>query len=221
MVDRMMERASENPGLINVDTDLTLNKPQLSVAINRDKAADMGVGVATLGRTLETMLGGRQVTRFKQRRRAVRRDRPGRATPTAPRRTTCARSTCAARAARWRQLSNLVQRDRDGRAAGARAFQPAALGDDRGEPRARLLRSARRSPTSSSWRSRSCRPTARTDYSGLSREFKQASAGLYFTFVLALGFIFLVLAAQFESFRSPLIIMLTVPLSITGGLLAL
>jgi multidrug efflux pump len=64
-------------------------------------------------------------------------------------------------------------------------------------------------------------PGTQTDYSGLSREFRDSSAGLYMTFGLALGFIYLVLAAQFESFRDPFIIMLTVPLSMTGGLLML
>ncbi len=57
---------AKNPGLTNVDTDLKLNKPELSVAVDREKAADIGVSVETVGRTLETMLGGRQVTRFKQ-----------------------------------------------------------------------------------------------------------------------------------------------------------
>jgi multidrug efflux pump len=64
-------------------------------------------------------------------------------------------------------------------------------------------------------------PTMQLDYSGLSREFKQSSAELYFTFLLALAFIYLVLAAQFESFVDPFIIMLTVPLSMAGALLAL
>src|ERR671918_431766 len=66
MVARLMERARENPGLVNVDTDLKLDKPQLSVEMNRNKVADMGVGVSTLGRTLETLVGGRQVTRFER-----------------------------------------------------------------------------------------------------------------------------------------------------------
>jgi multidrug efflux pump len=57
---------AKNPGLTNVDTDLKLNKPELSVLVRRDKAADMGVPVETIGRTLETFLGGRQVTRFKR-----------------------------------------------------------------------------------------------------------------------------------------------------------
>jgi multidrug efflux pump len=59
------------------------------------------------------------------------------------------------------------------------------------------------------------------DYNGQSREFKISSSSLALTFVLALAFIYLVLAAQFESFRDPLIIMLTVPLSMTGALAAL
>jgi multidrug efflux pump len=64
-------------------------------------------------------------------------------------------------------------------------------------------------------------PTARIDYAGQSREFKSTSSSIYLTFLLALAFIYLVLAAQFESFRDPFIIMLTVPLSMTGALAAL
>jgi multidrug efflux pump len=64
-------------------------------------------------------------------------------------------------------------------------------------------------------------PTVRYDFSGESREFKETSSSLLFVFALALGFIFLVLAAQFESFVDPLIILFTVPLTMTGALLAL
>jgi multidrug efflux pump len=62
---------------------------------------------------------------------------------------------------------------------------------------------------------------AQIDYNGISREFKQSSSSLYVTFLLALCFIYLALSAQFESFKDPLIIMFTVPLSITGALVAL
>src|SRR5690606_578808 len=64
-------------------------------------------------------------------------------------------------------------------------------------------------------------PTMTSDLAGQSREFRTSSGGLYVTFVLALLFIYLVLAAQFESFIDPLVIMLTVPLSMAGALLAL
>lgn len=63
--------------------------------------------------------------------------------------------------------------------------------------------------------------TVRYDFNGRSREFKETGSSLLFAFILVLGFIFLVLAAQFESFIDPLIIMLTVPLSMTGALFAL
>ncbi|TXT28890.1 MAG: hydrophobic/amphiphilic exporter-1 (mainly G- bacteria) HAE1 family [Rhodocyclaceae bacterium] len=63
---QFLAEVAKNPSLTNVDTDLKLNKPELSVDVKRDKAADMGVPVETIGRTLETFLGGRQVTRFKR-----------------------------------------------------------------------------------------------------------------------------------------------------------
>ncbi|MDZ4736514.1 MAG: efflux RND transporter permease subunit, partial [Rhodospirillaceae bacterium] len=66
IVDRVIERARENPGLINLDSDLRLNKPEIRVEVERDKAADIGVDVVAIGRTLETMLGGRNVTRFER-----------------------------------------------------------------------------------------------------------------------------------------------------------
>ena len=66
MVSELLARARAFPGLSNVDSDLKLNKPQLSVDIDREKAAAVGVQVETIGRTLETLLGGRQVTRFKR-----------------------------------------------------------------------------------------------------------------------------------------------------------
>ena len=66
VTSQFLAELAKNPGLTNVDTDLKLNKPELSVEVKRDKAADMGVPVETIGRTLETLLGGRQVTRFKR-----------------------------------------------------------------------------------------------------------------------------------------------------------
>src|SRR5699024_9626920 len=65
LVDGFVEELRDYPGLINVDTDLRLNTPELRVDVNRDKLADVGIDVDVLGRTLETMLGGRQVTRFQ------------------------------------------------------------------------------------------------------------------------------------------------------------
>jgi multidrug efflux pump len=66
LTGKILAEVAKNPGITNVDTDLKLNKPELSVAVNRDKSSDTGVQIETVGRTLETMLGGRQVTRFKR-----------------------------------------------------------------------------------------------------------------------------------------------------------
>ena len=96
----MTAAARQNPGLQNLDSDLKLNKPQLKVAIDREKAALLGIDVDTIGRTVETMLGGRQVTRFKREGKQYDVivqlkdvDRTNR--------TTCVRSSSAAARARW------------------------------------------------------------------------------------------------------------------------
>src|SRR3546814_808809 len=65
-VERFLAEAEKNPGFINLDSDLRLNKPQLDVEVDRERVADTGVGVLALGRTLETLLGGRQVTRLNK-----------------------------------------------------------------------------------------------------------------------------------------------------------
>src|SRR6185295_11068448 len=66
LVDRFLEEVRKIPGVQNLQIDLRLNTPEVRVNINRDKLGDVGVNVDTVGRTLETMLGGRQVTRFKR-----------------------------------------------------------------------------------------------------------------------------------------------------------
>src|SRR5690606_38227812 len=65
MVELLMDKLADYPGLQNLDTDLRLNTPELKLRVNRDKLADVGVDVGEVGRTLETMLGGRNVTRFR------------------------------------------------------------------------------------------------------------------------------------------------------------
>src|SRR3546814_19572888 len=65
-VEAFLREAEKNPGLVNLDSDLRLNQPQLDVEVDRERVADTGVGVLTLGRTLETLMGGRQVTRLNQ-----------------------------------------------------------------------------------------------------------------------------------------------------------
>ncbi|MCK6390800.1 MAG: efflux RND transporter permease subunit [Azonexus sp.] len=210
---------AKNPGLTNVDTDLKLNKPELDVQVRRDKAADLGVPVETLGRTLESALGGRQVTRFKrdgeQYDVIVQVAEVDRRSPEDIRdiyvrgrdntmisldNLLDVRETIAPR-----ELNHFGQR----RAVTITANL--APGYTLGEALTAMDAIA----------AQVLKPGYAVDYNGQSREFRQSSSSLALTFGLALAFIYLVLAAQFESFRDPFIIMLTVPLSMAGALLAL
>ena len=218
-VDKLLEEAESFPGLINLDSDLRLNKPQIEVDVDRERVADTGAGVLTVGRTLETLLGGRQVTRYNQNGEQY--DVIVQVAPD-DRRTPGDLNDIyvRGRGGAMVQLSNLVRMketvapkelNRFNQFRSATITGNVAPGYSLGQGLDFLEAAAERVlPTS-----------ARYDFNGESREFKEAGSSLVFVFVLALGFIFLVLAAQFESFIDPLIIMLTVPLSMTGALLAL
>jgi multidrug efflux pump len=219
ITSKILGEVAKNPGFTNVDTDLKLNKPELSVAVNRDKSSDTGVQIETVGRTLETMLGGRQVTRFKrdgeQYDVIVQVDNADRTTPSDIRDI-----FVRAKDGSMIPLGNLVTVDE--------TVSPREL-NHFGQRRAVTI-TANLTPGYTMGEAlkfledvagKSLPPGYAIDYAGQSREFKTSSASLALTFMLALAFIYLVLAAQFESFRDPFIIMLTVPLSMTGALLAL
>ena len=219
MVDAMLDKARDYPGLVDVDTDLKLNSPQLDISVDREKAAATGVEIDTLGRTLETMLGGRQVTRFKQNGEqydvVVKIADIDRQNPDDMRRI-----YVKGRDNAMIPLSNLIsiketvapkELNHFNQLRAATLTAQLAPGYTLSDGLAFLNQTAKDALP----------PTAHIEYSGQSREFREASANMYLTFLLALAFIYLVLAAQFESFTDPFIIMLTVPLSITGALLAL
>jgi len=218
-VEQILAKAQGSKTLQNLDSDLRLNKPQLKVDVDRDKVASLNVDLETLGRTLETLLGGRQVTRFKREGQqydvVVQVADEDRVTPS-DLETIYVRAENGAMI----QLSNLVTLTETVAPKELNHFNQlrsatftatladgATLGQALGELE-QIVRDV-------------IPPSAQIDYAGQSREFKEASAEIYITFILALAFIYLVLSAQFESFIDPLTIMLTVPLSITGGLLGL
>ncbi|WP_377810885.1 efflux RND transporter permease subunit [Azospirillum sp. A29] len=225
MVNAMMAEARNFPGLTNLDTDLKLNKPELRVSLDRDKAADLGVDVDTVGRTLETLLGGRQVTRFKKDGKQydvivqvanVDRRNPDDIAGIYVRGGTSATGG----AGQMISLANLVKVEERvapkelnhfNKLRSATITATLAPGTSLGEALAVMQAAANKVLPA----------TAQTDYAGQSREFRESATGLYFVFILALAFIYLVLAAQFESFVDPFVIMLTVPLSMTGALAAL
>lgn len=219
LAEQIIDRVADHPSMSGIETDLKLNKPQLRVDVDRDKSADMGIDAATLGRTMETMLGGRQVTRFKREGKQydvilqvadVDRKNPQDITNIYVR----------GQGGDMVPLSNLITVQESVAPRELNHFNKLRAvtitanvndGYTLGEALAVIERAANEVLPAS----------AQLDYNGISREFKESSSSLYVTFVLALFFIYLVLAAQFESFRDPFIIMLTVPLSMTGALLAL
>jgi multidrug efflux pump len=219
LVDRFVDEARKYPGVQNLQIDLRLNTPEVRVRINRDKLSDIGVPVDTVGRTLETMLGGRQVTRFKREGEQydviVQVAPLDRSTP-----SDISDSYVRARDGGMVQLSNLVD-VREGVAPQSlnhfnrlRAVKvTATLTPGYTVDEALKAMDAAAKATLPA--------TAQTDLDGQSREFRASGKEIYFTFVLALLFIYLVLSAQFESFVHPFVIMLSVPLSMTGALFVL
>ncbi|MEO5657024.1 MAG: efflux RND transporter permease subunit [Nitrospiria bacterium] len=218
-VDTLMAKAAAFPGLVNLDSDLKLNKPQFAVRLDREKAADVGVEVETVGRTLETLLGGRQVTRFKREGEQydviVKLEDRNRTTPddlTA----IYVRGTDG----KLVQLSNLVQvretvapkeLNHFNRLRSATISASLAPGVALGDALAFMEGAAAEVLPAGT----------QTALDGQSREFRESGASMYVAFALALAFLYLVLAAQFESFVDPFIIMLSVPLAVTGALLSL
>jgi multidrug efflux pump len=219
IVDRFLEEARKYPGVQNLQTDLRLNTPEVRVQINRDKLSDMGIAVDTVGRTLETMLGGRQVTRFK--REGEQYDVIVQVAPvdrTSP--ADISDAYVRGRDGGMVQLSNLVEVRENvapqslnhfNRLRAVKVTATLAPGYAVGEALKAMDEAAKRALPA----------TAQTDLDGQSREFRASGGEIYFTFVLALLFIYLVLSAQFESFVHPFVIMLSVPLSMTGALATL
>jgi multidrug efflux pump len=219
VVRQFQARLAETPGFVQVDTDLRLNKPEVRMDVDRERAADMGVSVDAIARTVETMLGGRIVTRFKQggeqydvllQTEAAQRSAPddierlfvrGRNDAMIP----LASLVTLREVVVPRELNHFGQR----RSASitANLSPELALGEA-----LEIMDTIARDVLPAGYT---------TDLNGQSREFRNASGSLALVFVLALVFIYLVLAAQFESFIDPFIILLSVPLSMLGALLAL
>jgi multidrug efflux pump len=218
-VRAFQDELAKNPGFVQVDTDLRLNKPEIKLEVDRERAADMGVSVDLIARAIETMLGGRKVTRYKrggeQYDVIVQTTASGRDTPD--------------------DIEKIFVRGK-----GAELIPLSALVKIREVvvPRELIHFGQRRSATITSNLSATysvgealqymdatakkvLKPGYATDLNGISREFKKSSDSLTLVFVLALLFIFLVLAAQFESFVDPFVILFSVPLSMAGALLAL
>jgi multidrug efflux pump len=221
VAERVMKVAEKNPGLVNLETDYQERQPTLRVGIDRNKAADLGVSLTNVGRALETMLGSRVVTTFlmggdeynvllqaRDDQRAsvndldniyVRSDKTRDLVP----------------------LASVVNIQETGAASELRRFN-----------RQRSITvSANLAPGYSlgealTWMEQTVRAQAKDvpiqiEYDGESRELKRSAGGLLLTFAFALLIVYLVLAAQFESFVHPLVILAAVPMALTGAFFGL
>ena len=218
LVSRLLAKMAENPQLTNPDSDLKLNKPELRIEVNREKVATVGASVDTVGRTLETMLGGRNVTRFKmgteQYDVIVQIEDAARRTPGDLKNIFVRGENDA-----MIQLRNLAtvtetvaakELNHFNKLRAATISAGLAPGYSLGEA-LEWMESALRELA----------PNALYDLSGQSREFRESESGALILMVLALMFIYLVLSAQFESFVDPLIILVSVPLAMFGAILCL
>ncbi|BCW88913.1 Efflux pump membrane transporter BepE [Alphaproteobacteria bacterium SO-S41] len=217
--DKIIARAAENPRLISVDSDYRETKPQLLVTIDKQRAADLGVSTTAIGQTLETMLGSRLVTTFlKDGEEYDVKMQAG----VEDRRRSSDLTNIFVRSSRGAliPLSNLVTlRETAGPSALNRFNRSRSITIDAGLAPGYTLGEALTYLQQIA--AEELPPTARIDYQGQSREFKQSSAALYFTFGLALLVVFLVLSAQFESFVHPFVILCTVPLAVFGAVAGL
>ena len=211
---------ADNPGIVDIDWDYKETQPQYRIQINYERAADLGVTVAEIGTTLETMLGSRRVTTYLDNGEEydviVEGIRSEQNTPTDVQ-NIYVRST---RSGELIPLSSVVTLqpfadsptlNRYNRVRAITIDADLAPGVTLGTALDGMERIARE-----------VLPTEATiDFKGQSLEFRSAGASIAFVFIIGLLIVFLVLAAQFESWIHPLVIMLAVPATLAGGLLGL
>ncbi|MBM5810953.1 MAG: efflux RND transporter permease subunit [Gammaproteobacteria bacterium] len=218
--DRLVAQAAANPGLLTVETNYQERKPQISVAVDRDRAAELGVSLQTVGRTLEAMLGSRIVTTYVDRGREYRVILQARA---ADRVQPADLENLYVRSNRGGELvplANLVHLEETA----------AAMQLNRFDRMRAITISASLAPGYTMGEAvqffqelvaRELPATARLSFDGQAREYLRSRGQLWSSFAFAIGIVFLVLAAQFESFRHPLVILTTVPLAVIGAVAGL
>ncbi len=218
--DELLLAIQDVPELLDPDSNYQERKPQMKIAVERDRAATLGVSLATIGRTLETMLGSRKVTTYIDRGREYNVVLMGKE---ADRASPDDLSNLYVRSSLTGDLIPLANLVRISEEAGPASLNRhdrmrsitieagLAPGVSLGQGIAALTEVAEKTLPS----------LARISWDGESKEYLESGSSLYITFSLALLIVFLVLAAQFESFINPLIILVTVPLAMTGAFLGL
>ena len=209
----------KNKNLVNVDDDLDLTRPQLKIKIDANKAADLGVSIETIGKTIETLYGSKEVTKYtkdgKEYSVMLQADIKNRQEPSNLNKVSVRSNTGKlvplTSIASFYDESTYTALNRYNRQR-AVTISARLVGNYTISEALSYLETIAKEKLP---------PTARVDYKGESLEFKNTSSDIYFIFLLALFTAYLSLAAQFESWRHPLTIMLTVPLAILGGIIGL
>jgi multidrug efflux pump len=218
--DRMLDLARKNPGLTGVETNFRERKPQIDVAVDRDRAAELGISLESIGRTLETVLGSRVVTTYVDRGREYRVILQGQAQDRAVPSDLQNLYVRSDRSGELVPLSNLVKLTETSGAMQLNRFDrmraitisaglaPGYTLGDAVQYFQELIRTE-------------LPPAARLSFDGEAREYLRTQGQFWSTFVFAIAIVFLVLAALFESFKQPVVIMTTVPLALIGAIAGL
>jgi multidrug efflux pump len=218
--DRMLARMADNPGLRDPDSDYKETRPQLRVQIDYDRAADLGVSNSDIGTTLETMMGSRRVTTFVEsgeeydvilQAKAEDRVAPSNLENLYVRSQRSGELVPLSSLVTLREVAEPGTFNRFNRLRAITVSAGLMPGYTLGEAIQWMERTA----------AQELPEIAQIDYKGESREYKTAGGAVLFTFAMALLIVYLVLAAQFESFIHPFVIMLTVPLAVLGALIGL
>jgi multidrug efflux pump len=216
--DRIIAAAARNPGIINLDSDYKETKPQLRIDVDTNRAGDLGVSVEAVSQALQSLLGSRRVTTYVDRgeeyRVIVQAEEGARATE-----ANLASIYVRSGSDELVPLSNLVTlretagaRDL-GRYNKLRAITLSgglAPGYSLGQALEFLEQQAAAAPE-----------VTAIGYRGESQAFKETGGSIYLVFALTILVVYLLLAAQFESFVHPAVIITTVPLAVAGGVVGL
>ena len=215
--DLLREKIAANSNLLGVDTDLRPTKPQLRVSIDRNRAGDLGVSLIDISRTLETLLGSRRVTTFildgREYDVIVEGERDAQRTlgdinNIYVRSSSSGGLVPLANLVSMKEQADAGSLNRYNRVRALTISADLADGYSLGEALSYLEQLVREELP----------PHASIDFKGESLEYQDAGRSVIYTFALALLVVYLVMAAQFESFVHPLVILFTVPLALVGGL---
>lgn len=216
--DRIMAAAASNPGLVNVDSDYKETKPQMRIEVNQQRAGDLGVSASDISQALQTLLGSRRLTTYIDRgeeyRVLIQAEREGRQTAADLERIQVRTRTGAlvplSAVVSLREVAGPRQLNRFNKLRAITLTAGLAPGYSLGQALSYLEGLARQSPE-----------VVAIGYRGESQSLRETGGSIWLIFGLTILIVFLLLAAQFESFVHPGVIIATVPLAVAGGVLGL